>query len=82
MMGQHNHKSGANKETRLCQQVASSHQPEAVLNSSQIAKRLGRSTKTIGAWLRSPNNNLKAFKCENEWHVYQSDFQSWEQSSH
>ncbi len=81
-MEQHNHKGRAYSKTRLCQQVALSHQPEPVLNSSQITKRLRKSPKTIRDWLRTSTHSPKAFKDSNEWHVYLSDMLNWEQAQY
>jgi hypothetical protein len=69
-----------NLKIRLCQQVALSHKPGPVLDSAQIALRLGRSPKTIRNWLRSQSHSPNAFKTNNEWYVYQSELLRWEEA--
>jgi hypothetical protein len=65
-------------KTRLCQDVASQHLPEPALNTTQVAKRLGRSPKTIRNWLRQQVECPDAFKDKNEWYVYLSVLILWE----
>ncbi|PMG72870.1 hypothetical protein BCU84_19785 [Shewanella sp. 10N.286.51.B7] len=63
----------------LCQLVSSQHLPEAVLDCNQVAARLGKSPKTIRNWLRQQVECPKSFKDKNQWYVYLSDLNKWEE---
>ncbi len=64
---------------RLCQVVASQHTVEPAFTTEQIAIRLNKKPKTIRNWLRLQVDCPKAFKDGNEWYVYHSELQRWEQ---
>lgn len=70
-----------NQKLKLCQQVATTHFVEPVLTTAQIAKRQGKSQKTIRNWLLKGEDAPPAFKDQNQWFVPQSEYLAWETSS-
>ncbi len=70
-----------NQKLKPCQQIAATHFVEPVLTTAQIAKRLGKSQKTIRNWLQIGVDTPHAYKDQNKWFVPLSKYLAWEAAS-